>query len=42
MGVAAGITDDNDVVVEIACRVYRRRDADINGATGDNDCVDST
>ena len=42
MGVAAGIADDNNVVVEIACRVDRGSNSDINGAAGDNDRVDST
>ena len=41
MGVAAGIADDDDVVIKIPRRIDRGSNADINGATGDNDRVDS-
>ena len=42
VGVAAGILDDNDFVIEIARRVDRGSNTDIIGAAGDNNGVDAT
>src|SRR5438445_6750561 len=42
MRVAAGIADDNDIVIKIACCVDRGSNADIDGAAGNNNRVDST
>ena len=41
MGVAAGVADDDNVVVQIARCIDSRGDADVDGAAGNNQGIDA-